>query len=100
MDYKHITLEEITEAVNKYFYGRDKDPRVKPNLVIVSTSEQFLVKIGGPNRMVYTGFGGLRLFCKSIDSFDLLKVEFNGVILSLAEKQLLYNKIINDKNLI
>jgi len=91
MDYK-----TFKEAIEQYFYNRDKDSGTKPDIIIIATPTQFLVKLDSKIRTVYTGFGGLKMFCESMESLDLLKVEFNGTILTIDQKKLLYSKIINN----
>ena len=91
MDYK-----SFKEAVEQYFYDKDKDPGTKPDIIIITTPTQFMAKIESPARSVYTGFGGLKMFCKAVGSLELLKVEFNGAILTVDEKKFLYDKIINN----
>lgn len=93
MNYKNITIEQITEGFNSLIKERELDENIKPDIKIVNNEEMFWVSINGNGLKLNTGRGGLKLFFDNLSDLDFMKVEWNGIVLNSKQKQELFNNI-------
>jgi hypothetical protein len=85
-----FTLEKMTEMLQEYFYGKDINPIIEPDISITESDTLFMVAIHGS---VHTGYGGLKMYFNGLPSVSFLKISYNGKILNPEEKEELFNKI-------
>jgi len=64
------------------------------DVIIVENPEEFWVSINTGRMKVNTGKGGLIMFLKELgNNSDLLKIEYNGIILNGEQKKELINSL-------
>ena len=93
MDYKNITLEDITNSFYSLIKEREEDVNVKPDIVIKDDGELFWAAIDGGNTKLTTGIGGLKMYFDNFSDISFMKVQWNGITLNEEQKQELFKKI-------
>ena len=92
------TQKEILKAITNKFeqsvVEKDNNINEKPDIIITHNKTTFSVKIQ-IHMSIHTGMGGFKMFAEQMPGFDMLKIEYNNVILNLKEKQDLYLQTIN-----
>lgn len=89
-NYKDFTLEDIEKAMKKFY---SKEPS---DVVIDHDGGYFHVIISGGNIKVGTGYGGLKMYLDN--PLPMLKIQYNGRILSKNEVDRLKLQLKNGKS--
>jgi hypothetical protein len=92
---KPPTTETIREAMNAFYDKKEKDDNVLPDVEIQTDEDTFFSANINGAIMVSTGIGGFKMYAKNWKNFDILKIRYNGVILSKEQKQDLFNQLIS-----
>lgn len=90
MKYKDFTLEDFEKTIRELY---EKEP---PDVIIDHDGGFFSAMISGGNMKLNTGYGGLKMYLDN--PLPMLKIQYNGTILTEEEVEQLKLQLKNGKS--